>query len=72
MVVEVDVGKVLVVEWEKYEATAVRNYYSLTRKVTKGLVPCLDCRNRILFLCFQVIWDQNEKMYMQMIAYLTC
>ena len=50
MVVEVDVGKVLVVEWEKYEATAVRNYYSLTRKVTKGLVPCLDCRNRILFL----------------------
>ena len=50
----------------------------MTRKVTKGLVPCLDCRNDLSKLsldkpflmeeklpCFQVIGDQNEKIDMQ-------
>ena len=32
VVVEVDVGKVLVVEWEKYEATAVSGLLLLWRR----------------------------------------
>ena len=45
----------------------------MTRKVTKGLVPCLFvekslsklCLDKLFLMeeklpCFQVIWDQNE------------
>ena len=58
MVVEVDVGKVLVVEWEKYEATAVSGLLLLWR-IGLGHAPQADKEQRLMDIVIRKTKPRN-------------
>ena len=58
VVVEVDVGKVLVVEWEKYEATAVSGLLLLWR-IGLGQAPHADKEQRLMDIVIRKTKPRN-------------
>ena len=58
VVVEVDVGKVLVVEWEKYEATAVSGLLLLWR-IGLGHAPHADKEQRLMDIVIRKTKPRN-------------